>query len=153
VSISPGVGLQLWDCAPAQANQQWDYDGTALRVYGDKCLDAVDNGTANGTEIQLWYCNGGGAQRWDWLADGMIYAVYSTPAAVGDPGDCDYCVHCTGIIKRKIASPLPALFAAIASYGTMATRVSRSRSAPRLQVSDRPPRSAWTAPSAKRPDR
>ena len=48
----------------------------------------------------------------------LTYAVYATPAALGDPGDCDYCVRRTGIIRRTIANPLPTLFAAIADYGT-----------------------------------
>src|SRR5258706_11346515 len=39
-------------------------DGT-LRVL-DKCIDATGGGTANGTQIQLWDCNGTGAQQWRW---------------------------------------------------------------------------------------
>jgi hypothetical protein len=48
----------------------------------------------------------------------LTYAVYATPAALGDPGDCDYCVRRTGIIRRTIANPLPALFSATADYRT-----------------------------------
>ncbi|MEJ5946428.1 family 16 glycosylhydrolase, partial [Pseudokineococcus basanitobsidens] len=47
-----------------QAPQQWDVraDGT-IRALG-KCLDAASGGTADGTRVQLWTCNGSGAQRW-----------------------------------------------------------------------------------------
>ncbi len=31
---------------------------------GGKCLDVANAGTADGTKIQLWTCNGTGAQRW-----------------------------------------------------------------------------------------
>ena len=33
--------------------------GTTLRVQG-KCLDIAGGGTANGTKVQLWDCNGTG---------------------------------------------------------------------------------------------
>jgi hypothetical protein len=32
----------------------------------------VNGGTENGTPIQAWPCNGGGAQQWEWRADGTI---------------------------------------------------------------------------------
>ena len=37
-------------------------DGT-LRING-KCLDVNGAGTANGTVVKLWTCNGGTNQRW-----------------------------------------------------------------------------------------
>jgi hypothetical protein len=33
-------------------------------VYGNKCLDANAAGTANGTRLILWSCNGQADQRW-----------------------------------------------------------------------------------------
>ncbi|WP_031072831.1 RICIN domain-containing protein [Streptomyces sp. NRRL S-118] len=41
-------------------------DGT-VRALG-KCLDAASAGTADGTRVQLWDCNGTGAQRWSYNA-------------------------------------------------------------------------------------
>ena len=36
---------------------------------GGKCLDVNDAGTADGTKIQLWTCNGTGAQQWSRVGD------------------------------------------------------------------------------------
>ncbi|HXR73889.1 RICIN domain-containing protein [Actinocrinis sp.] len=36
-------------------------------ITGNKsglCLDATGAGTANGTPLQLWTCNGGSSQKW-----------------------------------------------------------------------------------------
>jgi hypothetical protein len=38
--------------------------GGAITGIGGKCVDVANSGTANGTEVRLWTCNGSGAQRW-----------------------------------------------------------------------------------------
>ena len=45
-------------------------DGT-VRALG-KCLDVTGQGTANGTQLQLWDCNGSGAQQWTAESDGHL---------------------------------------------------------------------------------
>jgi hypothetical protein len=45
-------------------------DGT-LRIL-DKCLDIVGNGTANGTQVQIYDCNGGANQVRALQLDGSI---------------------------------------------------------------------------------
>jgi hypothetical protein len=30
----------------------------------NKCLDVTGNGTANGTKVEIWDCNGGANQKW-----------------------------------------------------------------------------------------
>ena len=40
-----------------------------------KCLDVNGSGTANGTSVQLWDCNGTGAQSWSSAADGTLRAL------------------------------------------------------------------------------
>ena len=42
--------------------EQWRRD---LAVLG-KCMDVTGGGTANGTQVQLWDCNGTGSQEWRW---------------------------------------------------------------------------------------
>ena len=37
-----------------------------------KCLDVSGGGTANGTKVQLWACNGGGDQNWAPQSDGTL---------------------------------------------------------------------------------
>jgi hypothetical protein len=39
--------------------------GTIVGVSSRLCLDVNDQGTANGTRVQLWTCNGGDNQRWN----------------------------------------------------------------------------------------
>jgi hypothetical protein len=47
-------------------------DGTgAVRALG-KCLDVPGSSTANGAQLQLWDCNGTGAQTWRTRTDGTL---------------------------------------------------------------------------------
>ena len=47
------MGLQRPD------DQSWTYTASKqLMVYGNKCLDASGQGTANGTAAIIWDCNG-----------------------------------------------------------------------------------------------
>ncbi|GHJ43502.1 glycoside hydrolase [Catellatospora sp. TT07R-123] len=66
-----GAVVQLWGCQPYAVDQHWTWDGQALRTL-NRCMDATGNGTANGTLIQLWDCNGGGAQQWVPQPDGSF---------------------------------------------------------------------------------
>jgi hypothetical protein len=43
----------------------------------DKCLDAYNNQSTNGTEVQIWTCNGGPNQQWRLNSDGTITGVQS----------------------------------------------------------------------------
>ncbi|WP_084959382.1 ThuA domain-containing protein [Thermoactinospora rubra] len=42
---------------------------------GGKCVDVSGGNTADGTKIQLWTCNGTGAQQWSRPGDGTIRAL------------------------------------------------------------------------------
>ncbi|MEE1750999.1 lectin [Streptomyces sp. SP18CS02] len=46
-----------------------------VRGAGNKCLDIDDSQTADGTKVQLWSCNGTGAQAWTVSADGTMKAL------------------------------------------------------------------------------
>ncbi|MFE1288147.1 ricin-type beta-trefoil lectin domain protein [Streptomyces sp. NPDC058751] len=46
-----------------------------VKGVGGKCLDVDNAGTADGTKVQLWTCNGTGAQRWTVAADGTVKAL------------------------------------------------------------------------------
>jgi cell wall-associated NlpC family hydrolase len=47
-------------------------------VASGKCLDAVGGGTANGTGVQLWDCNGNPQQHWAyWQGQLEVYGNYS----------------------------------------------------------------------------
>ncbi|MGW2619183.1 glycoside hydrolase family 27 protein [Streptomyces sp. NPDC001500] len=67
----------LWDCHTA-ANQLWTgWAGGEIRVFGDKCLDAYDRGTVNGTRVITWPCNGQDNQKWTVGSDGSIRNVHA----------------------------------------------------------------------------
>ncbi|SCE85892.1 Ricin-type beta-trefoil lectin domain-containing protein [Micromonospora haikouensis] len=42
-----------------------------------KCLDAYNAGTANGTRVVIWDCNGQANQQWTVNADGTIRGAQS----------------------------------------------------------------------------
>jgi non-reducing end alpha-L-arabinofuranosidase len=67
-----GSAVQLWDCQSYAVDQHW-YQGAdgSLRTLG-RCLDIIGNGTAIGTKVELWDCNGVGGQRWVQQADGSL---------------------------------------------------------------------------------
>ncbi|MFJ6795433.1 lectin [Streptomyces sp. NPDC091268] len=47
----------------------------AITGIGGKCVDVAGAGTANGTPVQLYDCNGTAAQRWTAGADGTLRAL------------------------------------------------------------------------------
>ncbi len=65
------AAVQLWDCQSGAVDQHWTWNGTALQTLG-RCLDVVSGGTANGTKLQLYDCNGTGAQQWVAQSDGSL---------------------------------------------------------------------------------
>ncbi|MFJ5776406.1 lectin [Streptomyces sp. NPDC093094] len=46
-----------------------------VKGVGGKCLDVDNAGTADGTKVQIWTCNGTGAQRWTLADDGTLKAL------------------------------------------------------------------------------
>ncbi len=66
-----GTAVQVWSCS-GSANQQWTYDGTNLRVYGNMCLDVAGGGTANGTPLQIWQCSAGDTNQ-VWARSGSSF--------------------------------------------------------------------------------
>lgn len=46
-------------------------------MYGNKCLDAYNHGTTNGTRVVIWDCTGGNNQKWNVNTDGTLTNVTS----------------------------------------------------------------------------
>jgi hypothetical protein len=63
----PAVGLPVLRRRPALV----PHSNGSLRTLG-RCLDINGNGTANGTQVELWDCNGVGGQVWQQQADGSL---------------------------------------------------------------------------------
>ncbi|WP_433305906.1 arabinofuranosidase catalytic domain-containing protein [Actinoplanes sp. CA-030573] len=67
-----GAAVQLWDCQSYAIDQHWFHNSNgSLRTLG-RCLDINGNGTANGTQVELWDCNGVGGQVFQQQADGSL---------------------------------------------------------------------------------
>ncbi len=87
-----GTAVQVWSCS-GNANQQWTYDGTSLRVYGTKCLDMTNGSTTNGARLQIWDCVAGSAnQSWtqsgstlQWTGKGKCLDLTNGVVASGTP--------------------------------------------------------------------
>jgi len=68
-----GAAVQLWNCQTYAEDQHWThYADGSLRTLS-RCLDINGNGTANGTQVELWDCNGVGGQKWVQRADGSVF--------------------------------------------------------------------------------
>ncbi|KAJ7089318.1 hypothetical protein B0H15DRAFT_949292 [Mycena belliarum] len=65
-SNSDGAAVQISDCVSAgSASQSWTILGSALQIFGNKCLDVNGGSTASGTKMQIWTCGTGNAnQQW-----------------------------------------------------------------------------------------
>jgi len=70
--------VQVWDCLtvrtfnPLAKDQQWTLNpDQTIRTLG-RCLDIDGNGTANGTKLELYDCNGVGGQKWVPQSNGSL---------------------------------------------------------------------------------
>jgi non-reducing end alpha-L-arabinofuranosidase len=59
-------------------------DECSLSTLG-RCLDIDGNGTAAGTKVELWDCNGVGGQKWFQQANGSLLNPQSG-LCLDDPG-------------------------------------------------------------------
>ena len=67
---------------PAATSATFTWSGTqgsghvgAITGYGGKCVDVAGANSANGTQIQLYTCNGTNAQTWTVATDGTLRAL------------------------------------------------------------------------------
>ncbi|MFC5905718.1 ricin-type beta-trefoil lectin domain protein [Streptacidiphilus monticola] len=67
---------------PAQTSATFVWSGSPganrtgqITGYGGKCVDVAGANSANGTAVQLYDCNGTGAQQWTVAADGSLQAL------------------------------------------------------------------------------
>jgi non-reducing end alpha-L-arabinofuranosidase len=67
-----GGAVQLWDCQSFAVDQHWTHNADLSLSTLGRCLDINGNGTAQGTLVELWDCNGVGGQKWVQQADGSL---------------------------------------------------------------------------------
>ncbi len=80
-----GTAVQLWDCQSAAKDQHWTWSGQTLQTLG-RCLDIAGGANANGTQLQLATCNGGGYQNWVRRTDGSLLNP-TTGRCIDSPSD------------------------------------------------------------------
>ncbi|KAB1986038.1 arabinofuranosidase catalytic domain-containing protein [Streptomyces triticiradicis] len=68
-----GAAVQLWNCQSYAEDQHWTHNADGSLGTIGRCLDIIGNGTAGGTNVELWYCNGVGGQKWVQRADGSLF--------------------------------------------------------------------------------
>ncbi len=89
-----GTKVDIWTANGTNA-QNWVFSNTgvvpsgnyniATGVGGAHCLDVAGAGTANGTKVQIWDCNGTNAQSWNLVPiSGNVYELHPANA----PGSC-----------------------------------------------------------------
>ncbi|WP_416973736.1 glycoside hydrolase family 27 protein [Streptomyces sp. 4F14] len=85
-STAAGAAAAIRGCETA-ADRQWtSWAGGEIRVFGDKCLDAYDQGTADGTRVITWPCNGQDNQKWTTASDGTLRNVHAGKCLDTDRG-------------------------------------------------------------------
>ncbi|MER6225084.1 lectin [Streptomyces sp. 900105755] len=71
---TPVIALLALSLGPLTATPAAAATGTVTGLAG-KCLDVAGAGTADGTPVQLYDCNGTGAQQWTTGADNTLRAL------------------------------------------------------------------------------
>ena len=81
-----GTSVQLWGCQSYAIDQHWYHNANGSLETLGRCLDIVGNGTAVGTKVQLYDCDGVGGQVWQQQANGSLLNPQSG-LCLDDPGD------------------------------------------------------------------
>ncbi|SEP52774.1 ricin-type beta-trefoil lectin domain protein [Amycolatopsis saalfeldensis] len=100
-----GAAVTAAPCVTGSAQQTWTVDNGAVSSRG-KCLDVFGQGTADGTKVELWDCNGGPNQTWLGQSDGTLLSLQSGKC-LDNPGDGQQLVitTCTAADSQKWALP------------------------------------------------
>ncbi|NMO54017.1 RICIN domain-containing protein [Actinoplanes sp. TBRC 11911] len=65
-STANGAHVLLSSCSSGSAAQQFTLNSAhdLVNTHADKCVDVVDQSTADGAKLQLWACGGTSNQKW-----------------------------------------------------------------------------------------
>lgn len=99
-----------WLNPDGSAAQQWTVDPDGTIEAMSKCLDVTGGGTANGTAVDLYTCNGTGAQVWQPQSDGALYNPQSgkcldDTGVSATPGTDLQIWSCTGAANQQWTLP------------------------------------------------
>jgi hypothetical protein len=77
--------VDLWNCQSYAIDQHWYHNSNGSLETLGRCLDIDGNGTAVGTKVELWDCNGVGGQKWVQQPNGSLLNPQSG-LCLDDPG-------------------------------------------------------------------
>ncbi|MET7289958.1 arabinofuranosidase catalytic domain-containing protein [Streptomyces sp. NPDC005573] len=102
------AAVQLWDCQTYAEDQHWTHNPDGSLGTLSRCLDINGNGTANGTQVELWDCNGVGGQKWVQQADGSLLNPQSgrcldSPSGATGNGTRLQIYDCNGSAAQKFS--------------------------------------------------
>lgn len=95
-----------WDCLREAADQQWIQNANGSISTLGRCLDVTGGATTPGTLVELYDCNGNGAQNWVQQKDGTLLnpqsglCLAAPSAANGTQLDVE---TCTGASNQKFS--------------------------------------------------
>jgi non-reducing end alpha-L-arabinofuranosidase len=103
-----GTAVQLWGCQSYAEDQYWTHHTNGSLSTIGRCLDINGNGTANGTPVELWDCNGVGGQQWVQQSDGSLRNPQSgrcldSPSGATANGTRLQIYDCNGTAAQKFA--------------------------------------------------
>jgi non-reducing end alpha-L-arabinofuranosidase len=81
-----GSIVDLWGCQSYAVDQHWYHNSNGSLETLGLCLDIDGNGTAVGTKVEVWTCNGVGGQVWDQQSNGSLLNPQSG-LCLDDPSD------------------------------------------------------------------
>jgi hypothetical protein len=64
--------VDVWNCVPYAQDMHWTHNADGSLETLGRCLDIDGNGTAVGTLVELYDCNGVGGQKWIQQANGSL---------------------------------------------------------------------------------
>jgi non-reducing end alpha-L-arabinofuranosidase len=64
--------VDLWNCQSTAIDQHWTHNSNGSLSTLGRCLDIDGDGTAVGTKVELWDCNGVGGQKWIQQSNGSL---------------------------------------------------------------------------------
>jgi hypothetical protein len=85
-SGTDGAVVDLWNCQSYAVDQHWTHNSDDSLAALGRCLDIDGDGTAVGTKVELWDCNGVGGQKWVQQANGSLLNPQSG-LCLDDPSD------------------------------------------------------------------
>jgi non-reducing end alpha-L-arabinofuranosidase len=81
-----GTVVDLYTCQSYAIDQHWYHNSSGSLETLGQCLDITGGGTAVGTKVELWGCNGGGNQVWVQQSNGSLLNPQSG-LCLDDPAD------------------------------------------------------------------